>query len=47
MNDLPEEQTKENIEKLADIIFQLNLGLRQCDCIALATKLIELDLIKE
>lgn len=36
----------EKIEEIANILFELNLGLRPCDCIAIVSKLIELDLIK-
>lgn len=41
-----EEEREEKIENLADIIFNLNLDLRKCDCYAIAIKLIDLDLIK-
>lgn len=42
-----ETENEEKITKLADIIAPISLGLRYCDCISIAKKLIELDLIKE
>lgn len=45
--ELSEEEKEEKIDKLANIILELNLTLRQCDCYAIAKKLIDLDLIKD
>lgn len=38
---------EEKIEKLVDIIAPFVPNLRYCDCIAIITKLVELDLIKD
>lgn len=40
-------EKEEKIEKLADIIAPITPDLRYCDCIVIATKLIELNIIKE